>query len=120
MFGAVCGISTPSYVFITILIVVVAIQLHWVPTGGWGGIFDSRIIIPAVTLALAPTASIARYTRASVLEVLLSRPEIGAQRPGVPGVLPPLVFSPMVLGLSYAVTQVTRAARTRARAAGAS
>jgi ABC-type dipeptide/oligopeptide/nickel transport system permease component len=41
-----------------------------VPTGGWGGIFDTRIFIPAIALALAPTAAIARYTRASVLEVL--------------------------------------------------
>ena len=70
MFGAVFGISTPSYVFITVLIVVLAVQLHLVPTGGWGGVFDSRIIIPAIALALGPTAAIARYTRASVLEVL--------------------------------------------------
>lgn len=70
MFGAVFGISTPSYVFITVLIVVVAIQLRWVPTGGWGGLFDTRVIIPVLALALAPTAAIARYTRASILEVL--------------------------------------------------
>jgi oligopeptide transport system permease protein len=70
MFTAVFGVSTPSYVFITVLILVLAIQLHLVPTGGWGGIFDSRILIPAGALAVAPTALIARYTRASVLEVL--------------------------------------------------
>lgn len=70
MFLSVFGVSTPSYVFITVLIVVFAIQLHLVPTGGWGGIFDARIIIPAVALAVVPTALIARYTRASVLEVL--------------------------------------------------
>jgi ABC-type dipeptide/oligopeptide/nickel transport system permease component len=70
MFGAVFGVSTPSYVFITILIVVLAVQLRLVPTGGWGGVFDTRIVIPAIALALAPTAGIARYTRASVLEVL--------------------------------------------------
>jgi oligopeptide transport system permease protein len=70
MFTAVFGVSTPSYVFITVLIVVFAVQLHLLPTGGWGGIFDTRIIIPAIALAVAPTALIARYTRASVLEVL--------------------------------------------------
>jgi ABC-type dipeptide/oligopeptide/nickel transport system permease component len=70
MFLSVFGISTPSYVFITVLIVLLGIQLHWVPTGGWGGIFDSRIIIPAFALAVAPTALIARFTRSSVLEVL--------------------------------------------------
>jgi oligopeptide transport system permease protein len=70
MFLAVFGVSTPSYVFITLLIVVLAIQLHLVPTGGWGGVFDTRIIIPAIALALAPTALIARFARSSVLEVL--------------------------------------------------
>jgi ABC-type dipeptide/oligopeptide/nickel transport system permease component len=70
MFGAVFGVSTPSYVFITVLMVALAVQLRWVPTGGWGGIADTRIIIPTIALALAPTAAIARYTRASILEVL--------------------------------------------------
>jgi ABC-type dipeptide/oligopeptide/nickel transport system permease component len=70
MFTSVFGVSTPSYVFITVLIVVMAIQLHLVPTGGWGGILDTRIFIPAIALAVAPAALIARYTRASVLEVL--------------------------------------------------
>lgn len=70
MFGAVAGISTPSYVFITVMIVVFAVQLRWVPTGGWGGIADKRIIIPAIALALGPTAGIARYARSSLLEVL--------------------------------------------------
>jgi len=44
-------------------------------TGGWGGIWDVRIIIPAVTLALGPTAIIARYMRASLLEVTCIRVE---------------------------------------------
>jgi oligopeptide transport system permease protein len=70
MFGAVFGVSTPSYVFVTILIVVLAVQLRLVPTGGWGGLFDSRIIIPAIALAIVPTALIARYTRSSLLDVL--------------------------------------------------
>jgi ABC-type dipeptide/oligopeptide/nickel transport system permease component len=70
MFTSVFGVSTPSYVFITVLIVVLAIQLHLVPTGGWGGILDTRIFIPAIALAVAPAALIARYARASVLEVL--------------------------------------------------
>jgi oligopeptide transport system permease protein len=70
MFGAVVGISTPTYVFITILIVTLAVQARLVPTGGWGGILDKRIIIPALALALGPTASIARYARSSLLDIL--------------------------------------------------
>lgn len=70
MLFSVIGISTPAYVITTLFIVVFAIQLHWLPTGGWGGVWDVRIIIPAVTLALGPTAIIARYMRSSLLEVI--------------------------------------------------
>ena len=38
MLFSVIGISTPAYVITTLLIVLLAIRLHWVPTGGWGGI----------------------------------------------------------------------------------
>jgi len=70
MLFSVIGISTPAYVITTLFVVVFAIQLQWLPTGGWGGIWDVRIIIPAVTLALGPTAIIARYMRSSLLEVV--------------------------------------------------
>lgn len=70
MLFSVIGISTPAYVITTLLIVLLAIRLHWVPTGGWGGIFDTRALIPAITLALGPTALLARYIRASLLEVI--------------------------------------------------
>lgn len=70
MLFSVIGVSTPAYVITTLFVVVFAIQLRWLPTGGWGGIWDVRIIIPAVTLALGPTAIIARYMRASLLEVI--------------------------------------------------
>ncbi len=70
MLFSVVGVSTPAYVTATLLIVLLAVQLRLVPTGGWGGIFDVRILIPAFTLALGPTAALARYMRASLLEVL--------------------------------------------------
>ena len=70
MLFSVIGVSTPAYVITTLFVVIFAIQLRVLPTGGWGGIWDVRIIIPAVTLALGPTAIIARYMRASLLEVI--------------------------------------------------
>jgi oligopeptide transport system permease protein len=70
MLFSVIGVSTPAYVVTTLLIVVLAIQLRLAPTGGWGGIWDVRVIIPATTLALGPTAILARYMRASLLEVI--------------------------------------------------
>ena len=69
-FVSIVGISTPSYVVVSLLILLLASQLHLVPTGGWDGVFSSRIVIPAVALALYPAAVLARYTRASMLDVL--------------------------------------------------
>jgi oligopeptide transport system permease protein len=69
-FLAIIGISTPSYVIGSLLILVFASYLGWVPTGGWDGILSTRAIIPAVALALFPAAVLARYMRASMLDVL--------------------------------------------------
>ena len=69
-FGAIIGISAPSYVIASLLILLLANTLHLVPTSGWGGIFDKRTIIPALALALGPAAILARYTRSSLLDIL--------------------------------------------------
>lgn len=69
-FGAIIGISAPSYVIASLLILLLANTLHLVPTSGWGGVFDRRTIIPAIALALGPAAILARYTRSSLLDIL--------------------------------------------------
>lgn len=69
-FIAIFGISTPSYVVVSLLVLLLASTLGLVPTGGWNGIFAKEIIIPATALALYPAAVLARYTRASMLDVL--------------------------------------------------
>lgn len=69
-FVAIAGISTPSYVSVSLLVLLFANTLHLVPTGGWEGIFNTKALIPAFALALYPAAVLARYTRASMLEVL--------------------------------------------------
>ena len=51
-----------------LLIIIFSVELHWLPTGGWGSI--QQIIMPAFALATLPAAFIARITRASTLEVL--------------------------------------------------
>lgn len=70
MFLATIGISVPEYVVAPFLIVVLALTLNLVPTGGWDGIFSPKIIIPALSLSFGLTAVLARFTRASMLEVL--------------------------------------------------
>ncbi len=69
-FVSVVGISTPAYVVTSLLVLLLASKLHWVPTSGWDGIWSTKAIIPAVSLALYPMAVLARYTRSSMLEVL--------------------------------------------------
>lgn len=69
-FIAIFGISTPSYVVVSLLVLLLASTFHLVPTGGWGGIFSKEIIVPAAALSLFPAAVLARYTRASMLDVL--------------------------------------------------
>jgi ABC-type dipeptide/oligopeptide/nickel transport system permease component len=69
-FVSVFGISTPSYVVTSLLVLLLASNLHLVPTSGWDGVWSPRIIVPALSLALYPMAVLARYTRASLLEVL--------------------------------------------------
>lgn len=64
------GISTPAYVVTSLLVLLLASKLRWLPTGGWDGIFSPKAIIPALSLALYPLAVLARYTRTSMLEVL--------------------------------------------------
>ena len=64
------GISMPTYVVTSILIVVLGVGLGWVPTFGWHGAFSSSAVVPVFSLALAPLAAVIRYFRSSMLEVM--------------------------------------------------
>ncbi|APV44563.1 oligopeptide transport system permease protein [Dehalogenimonas formicexedens] len=60
--------SVPGFVLGIFLMYLLSIQLHWLPTGGWGGV--NHVIMPAIALAALPGAYIARITRASMLDVI--------------------------------------------------
>ena len=64
---SIVGISTPSFVLAILLVVFFGVTLGWFPTGGWKG--PQSWVLPTVALAGFPIAQIARYTRASMLEV---------------------------------------------------
>jgi len=64
---SILGIATPSFILAIMLIVVFSVQLGWFPTGGWKG--PEYWVLPTIALAGFPIAVIARYTRASMLEV---------------------------------------------------
>lgn len=64
------GVALPNYVIGFLLITVFSVKLGWLPAGGWGSPED--VIMPVIAFALYPMALMARYTRASTLEVTYS------------------------------------------------
>lgn len=68
MVFALLGQATPVFWLGIMLILVFAVDLGWVPTGGYGTL--SHLILPAVTLAVFVCASIARLLRSNLLDVL--------------------------------------------------
>jgi oligopeptide transport system permease protein len=64
---AIGGVSVPAFVVGPLLVLLFALGLGWVPTQGWGR--PEQAVLPVFTLALAPAALLARYTRAAMLEV---------------------------------------------------
>jgi peptide/nickel transport system permease protein len=65
---AVVGQATPYFWMGLMLILVVSVELAWLPTSGRGGI--AYLILPAVTLGTHFAAVLARMTRTSMLETL--------------------------------------------------
>lgn len=72
------GMSVPVYVVGTLLVLLFAVQLRWLPNAGYVsaqedfGEFLRRLTLPMITLSLAPMAIITRTTRSSLLEVRFS------------------------------------------------
>lgn len=66
-FVSVIGIATPSFVLAVLLVLIFSVGLHWFPTSGWKG--PEYWVLPTVALGGYGVAQVARYTRASMLEV---------------------------------------------------
>jgi peptide/nickel transport system permease protein len=66
--ATVLGQATPGFWLGLMLIYLFAVQLRWLPTGGYGTL--AQLIMPAVVLAAFYSARVARLTRSAVLEVL--------------------------------------------------
>jgi len=64
------GQSIPVFLTAPVLLLVFALKLDILPTHGWGGLFDTRIILPAVAMGVPGVAIITRLTRASTMEVI--------------------------------------------------
>jgi oligopeptide transport system permease protein len=72
MFFAVLGISVPVFVTGPLLILVFAVQLHWLPSGDWRAGEIRYVILPVTALALPYMAYIARMVRGAAIEVFTS------------------------------------------------
>ena len=68
--ATLAGQSIPVFLTAPLLLLIFAGKLQILPTHGWGGFFDTRIILPAITMGIPGIAIMARLTRASTLEVL--------------------------------------------------
>ncbi len=78
---ALIGISLPTFVIGTSLLVVFAVMLRWFPIGGWGGL--RHLILPAFTLSLPFAAYIARLTRFGMIDQMESSYVRAARAKGV-------------------------------------
>jgi peptide/nickel transport system permease protein len=65
---ATLGLTVPSFVIATWLILLFSIRWDIFPSGGWGEPKD--YVLPVIAYSMAPTALVARYTRVSLLEVM--------------------------------------------------
>jgi len=70
MFIAIAGITLPSYLVATLLVLLFSTYLGWLPPALWED--KASMILPIITLALRPLAIIARMTRTTLLEILHS------------------------------------------------
>ena len=61
--------AVPAFWLGTVLIIVFAVRLDWLPSSG-SGEGASSIVLPAVTLALAPAAVLARLVRTEIATVM--------------------------------------------------
>ncbi len=72
------GIAIPNFVLGILLIIVIGVKLHLLPTGGFAGWSTSplgaikALILPGISLGIVEGAIVGRYIRTSVREVLSS------------------------------------------------
>ena len=62
--------SVPIMVSVPVLLLVGCLKLDIIPCSGWGGLFDARIVVPALAMGVPGIAFYTRLMRASTLDVM--------------------------------------------------
>ena len=78
---ATFGVAVPNFVLAVFAIILFSFVIPLFPTGGWDS--PRNWVLPTVTLALAPMGLVARYTRASMLDVIRSDYTLTARAKGL-------------------------------------
>ncbi|MCX2498036.1 oligopeptide ABC transporter permease OppB [Plesiomonas shigelloides] len=81
---AMTGVVIPSFVIAPLLVLLFSLGLKLLPAGGWNDGNLINMVLPVSALAIAYTASIARITRGSMIEVLHSNFIRTARAKGLP------------------------------------
>ncbi|MFH0913767.1 MAG: ABC transporter permease [Chloroflexota bacterium] len=68
--GTLLFYSLPVFLTAPFLLMLFVLRLGILPSSGWGGLFDARIVMPAMVLGIPGASFIARMTRNSTVEVL--------------------------------------------------
>ena len=85
---ATFGVAVPNFVLAVFFIILFSFVIPLFPTGGWDS--PRNWVLPTLTLALGPMGIIARFTRASMLEVIRADFTRTARAKGLAE--PPVVF----------------------------
>ena len=78
---ATFGVAVPNFVLAVFFIILFSFAIPLFPTGGWES--PKTWVLPTITLALGPMGIIARFTRASMLEVIRADYTLTARSKGL-------------------------------------
>ena len=81
---AMLGVVMPSFVLSPVLTLIFAINLQWLPAGGWNGGHLQFMILPVIGMTMYYISSIARIMRGSMIETMNSNFIRTARAKGLP------------------------------------
>ncbi|OWY40872.1 oligopeptide transporter permease [Xenophilus sp. AP218F] len=78
------GSAFPSFIIGPVLVLIFAVTLHWLPSGGWDEFALQYMVLPVALLVFINVATIGRVMRGSLIEVMNSNFIRTARAKGLP------------------------------------